>query len=232
LPRIGGFQYGFAEDELAVHLYIQGEADVDLGQGPFKFIQETDYPWDGIVCLRLMMESPQTFALKLRIPGWCRDVRVFLNDQQLDAAGRVEKGYLSIRRLWQKGDKIRLQFLMPVERVYAHPHVAADINKVALMRGPLVYCLEAVDHAVPLAMLRLPRDSSFETHFEHHLLQGVVSLRTLAKAVDMGHWGDRLYRQEPPVMKNAWIRAIPYYAWDNREPGAMRVWLPETLPPS
>jgi len=229
LPVIGGFQYSFAENELAVHLYMQGEAEIDLGQGSFKLMQETDYPWDGIVCLHFEMESPQTFALKLRLPGWCQDVRVFINGEKLDAAGHVEKGYLSIHRLWQSGDKIRLQFLMPVERVYANPHVAADINRVALMRGPLVYCLEAVDHAVPLAMLRLPRDASFETHFEPGFLQGVVSLTALAKAVDMAHWGNHLYRQQPPQMRDAWIKAIPYYAWDNREPGAMRVWLPEVL---
>ncbi len=227
LPKIGGFQYSFAENELAVHLYMQGEAEMDLGQGAFRLIQETDYPWDGVVCLRLMMASPQTFALKLRLPGWCHAARVFINGEKWDVTGGVDKGYLAIHRLWQTGDKVRLQFLMPVERVYANPHVAADINKVALMRGPLVYCLEAVDHEVPLAMLRLPRDVSFETHFEPGLLQGVVTLTALANVVDLDDWGDRLYRAQPPALKTAWIKAIPYYAWDNRDSGAMRVWLPE-----
>jgi DUF1680 family protein len=227
LPTIGEYIYSVGSSEIAVHLYIQSEANIDFQDGTISIIQQTDYPWDGIVCLQIKTERPCAFTLKLRKPGWCRDGRLYLNNALISQAGINASGYLSLTRTWQPGDQIRLQWVMPATRVYAHPDLLADVGKVALMRGPLVYCLEAIDQKVPLHHLRLSTETGFDSQYEPDLLGSVVSLQGTASAVEVNRWGEELYQQKPPQVKPVPFKAIPYYAWDNRDPGEMSVWLPE-----
>jgi uncharacterized protein len=114
---------------------------------------------------------------------------------------------------------------MPVERLYAHPAVAADVGRVALRRGPLVYCLEQVDHDVPISRIALPDEAELAAQFEPELLGGVVAVDGSAVALDDGGWDGALYRTTPPKVQPSAIRAIPYYAWDHRAPGPMQVWI-------
>jgi len=139
----------------------------------------------------------------------------------------LDRGYISIKRTWQPGDRVQLQLDMPVERVYAHPNVGADVGAVALQRGPLVYCLEQADQSEPVSHLRLPADGRLESHFEPGLLGGVVVVTGEGLTVDAAGWDGQLYRLQPPGLQPATLTAIPYYAWDNRAPGTMQVWLPE-----
>ena len=142
---------------------------------------------------------------------------------------QIERGYWTIRRTWQPGDLLRLQLAMPATRVYAHPRVSSDIGRTALMRGPLVYCLEAVDQSVPLHTLSLPRSTPLDSQFEPGLLGGVVMIQGTAKAVDEDAWGGNLYQTCPPILRDVPFRAVPYSAWDNRAPGEMQVWIPEAV---
>ncbi len=226
LPAVGEYIYSLGPDEVAVHLYIGSQMETFLDGQRIQLRQETDYPWDGIVCLHFELEKPLSFSLKLRWPGWCPSGRVFLNGESVEV-GELDRGYLHLNRTWQSGDEIRLQWLMPVERVYAHPDVMSNVNRVALQRGPLVYCLEEVDQTGPVRDIKLPRQAVFKRQFNPDLLDGVVSLTSQGKAVDWDAWGKKLYRNQPPQGRPVTIKAIPYYAWDNREPGEMRVWLPE-----
>jgi hypothetical protein len=169
--------------------------------------------------------------LKLRIPEWCQTAKATLNGQSL-AVNNLERGYLRIgenggARTWQNGDQLELELAMPVERVYAHPNVSQDVGRTALQRGPLVYCLEAVDQDVPVAHIVLPHTSALAARFEPGLLDGVVLVEGEALVTDSGEWDGQLYRVQPPSYRPARLTAVPYYAWDNRAPGAMAVWLPE-----
>jgi DUF1680 family protein len=173
------------------------------------------------------MDQPLDFTLKLRYPGWCQEARLYVNGEAISIGDHLENGYISLDRQWAPGDEVRLQFVMRVSRVYAHPKVTANHGRVALMRGPLVYCLEAVDHPVPLTALSLPREAGFDCQFEPDLLGGVITVQATANALDISDEDQPLYQRTPPKTHPVKMTAIPYYAWDNRQPGEMRVWFPE-----
>ncbi len=228
LPTLGSYIYSQMENEIDVHLYLQSKAQINLGGEEITIEQETDYPWDGIVCIRFEMEQPTFFKVKLRQPGWCWEARLYLNGEQLPLAANLDKGYITVEREWQPDDQLRLQLLMRVKRVYAHPEVKANAMRVALMRGPLVYCLEAVDQTdANIDRLRLRRDKGFDCNFEPNLLGGVVTITGAAGLISFQEWGGDLYGEKPPLMQDVSFKAVPYYAWDHRAPGAMRVWIPE-----
>jgi len=141
-----------------------------------------------------------------------------------------ERGYARLRRTWADGDVVTLTMPMPVERVRAHSAVQQDAGCIALQRGPVVYCLEAVDNDVPLHRLLLPEDGRIDATFESELLGGVTVLRCAAWAEESNPAGAPLYGTSPARRVAASITAIPYYAWDNRKGGSMRVWLPALMP--
>jgi DUF1680 family protein len=225
LASLGEYVYSQGEAELVVHLYIQSAGRFQLGGQQITLRQETRYPWDSAVALQVELERPARFGLRLRIPGWCAAPRVAVNGAAVDLTANVERGYVRIERTWQSGDQIALDLPMPVERMYAHPAVAADVGRVALRRGPIVYCLEQVDHAVLLSQIALPDTTELAERFEPELLGGVVVIAGSALALDDAGWDGALYRTTPPTLRPNPIRAIPYYAWDHREPGAMQVWI-------
>ena len=227
LPKIGEYIYSQRGDEVALHLYIESEAEIPLKSGPIRLVQETDYPWDGIVCISLDVEEPVEFTLQLRRPGWCQDGRIYLNGRQIPVEDKMTNGYITLKRQWHPGDELRLQWLMPVTRVYAHPQVRSNIGRTALMRGPLVYCLEAVDQSVPVHNIFLPRKAGFDSEYDPEVLDGVVTIHGTAKTIDPVQWEGSLYLQEQPDFKAIPFKAVPYYAWDNREAGEMQVWFPE-----
>ena len=227
LPKIGEYIYSQRGDEVALHLYIQSEAEIPLKSGPIRLVQETDYPWDGIVCISLDVEEPVEFTLQLRRPGWCRDGRIYLNGTQIPVEDKMTNGYITLKRQWHPGDELRLQWLMPVTRVYAHPQVRSNTGRTALMRGPLVYCLEAVDQSVPVHNIFLPRKAGFDSEYDPEVLDGVVTIHGTAKTIDPVQWEGALYLQEQPDFKAIPFKAVPYYAWDNRQAGEMQVWFPE-----
>ena len=227
LSSLGEYIYSYNADEIAVHLFVQGSAQFQLGEQVLTLTQQTRYPWEGRVVISLEMEQPVELTLKLRVPGWCRTARYGVNSEPVDSAFELENGYLSLRRTWQPGDQVELDLDMPVERIYAHPNVSQDTGRVALQRGPLVYCLEATDQAEPVAHIVLPEEASLTAQFEPSLLGGVTVLCGEAQAASAAGWEGHLYRSQSPEYKPCAIQAVPYYAWDNREPGAMQVWIPE-----
>jgi DUF1680 family protein len=245
VASIPGYMYGIREDNLYVALYAAGEADVTVGDQRVQVIQETRYPWDGRVRIRIVPEKPgKRFTVWIRIPGWARgrpldtdlyryldaapaDVTLALNGHPV--ALHMERGFARIRNAWKLGDEIDLFLPMPVRRVLAHDSVAADRGRVALERGPLVYCAEWPDNPEGYVRNLLFSDETpLSTRFEPDLLQGVQIIQGEARAFRRNERGDTLSVVQP-------ITAIPYYAWAHRGRGEMAVWLardPEAVRPA
>ncbi|HEX5442262.1 MAG TPA: beta-L-arabinofuranosidase domain-containing protein [Pirellulales bacterium] len=218
IPGMGERAYATRGNELWTVLYMGGTADVKLDGGPLKVTQATRYPWDGHIEMTLHPASEMTFDLKLRVPGWCHSATVSINGQKASLP-EAKHGYLTVSRTWRGGDRVTLDLAMPVERVYADPHVKADVGRVALQRGPMVYCLEGTDNDGHVRNVCLPREAELSSVFQPDLLGGVAVLRGEALRVTEDDDG----RHTEPVA----FQAVPYFAWDNRAPGEMVVWLPE-----
>lgn len=251
LASLPGYVYSVSDDTVWVHLYVAGEAKFRLPDGrEVHLIQRTRYPWDGHITVEVLSEGP--FTLRLRIPSWCggQDFSTHAKPRRhccsvaTDAAGceilsvngdpdyqKVTPGtYVEVRRDWVPGDAVCLHMPMPVRMLEAHPHVLENRGRVALMRGPLLYCLEAVDHpGVDLRDVVLAPNTVFEHRFRRELLGGVEILTAQGQLAppDDG-WCKKLYRivQKPAVPCGAVdLHAVPYYAWANRDAGQMQVWL-------
>jgi DUF1680 family protein len=224
IPGMGERVYAHRDNEIWTVLYMGSTATIPLKDGKVKLTQETNYPWDGKIKITIGPEKPFFFALHLRIPGWCRSVRSLkVNGQaQIASAPGIQVGgpqFITDGRVWKAGDVVELELDMPVERVHANPHVKADLGRVALQRGPVVYCLEGVDNGGSVRNLCLPKEAKLTASFEKDLLGGVVVVKSEALAVSRP--------KEQLETKAVAFRAIPYFAWDNRAPGQMIVWLAE-----
>ena len=243
MPSIPGYVYAVRGDELFVNLYVGGKADFELGRQKLTITQQTRYPWDGTISLRIEPQQPPTrFVLKLRIPGWAQgkpvpsDLYRYLDDHPEQPSLKLNgqplpcqptAGYVAIDRQWQSGDTVELSFPMPVRRVVAHPAVEDCRGKVALERGPIVFCVEHAD--VPqgkVLNLLLPDDAVLQSRFRPDLLSGVQVIEGTAQSTRFEKTADGGKRiQQQPVN----FTAIPYYAWAHRGQGEMTVWLARSL---
>ncbi|MDR3717957.1 MAG: glycoside hydrolase family 127 protein [Bryobacteraceae bacterium] len=237
LASVPGYVYAHRGDVLYVNLFVANTAEVQLGSGvKVKLQQDTRYPWDGSVKLTVTPDRNAKFTLNVRIPGWARnevtpsDLYRFV-DQARDpvvvkvngkpAALALDKGYAVLTREWKRGDTVELSLPMPVRRVVANAAVAADRDRVALQRGPLVYCAEWPDN--PNGHVRnlvLADATPLKAALRADLLNGVEVIQ--GQAIGLA------YDAQGAVQKSAQeFTAIPYYAWANRGRGQMMVWLPD-----
>jgi uncharacterized protein len=228
LAALGGYAYAVSADSLYVNLYIQGSAQAKVGNTPVTLKLKTDYPWEGKIAMQVEPATRAQFALRLRVPDWCHNASVAVNHRPVKVPV-IERGYLVLDRQWKRGDRVELALAMPVERVAANPRVKADEGLLAIQRGPIIYCLEQCDQSEPLSALWLPPESPLKAAREPGLLGGVVTITGEASVSRDLKWRRTLYQPAAPAERVA-LKAIPYYAWDNRKPGAMKVWLPMTPP--
>jgi DUF1680 family protein len=228
LASLGQYVYSQSETEAAVHLYVQGRAMLELGGRKVVVEQKTEYPWRERVRLRIGCEEAARFTLALRLPGWCRGASAKLNGRPLRLEPLTRNGYARVKRLWQPGDEVVLTLPMPVERIEANPAVVAGAGRVALQRGPVVYCLEAVDNGENLNDILLPRGAKLAAKLDRKLLGGVVAITGAARRLDRTDWKGALYRPAGSRTRAARIKAVPYCVWDNRKPGEMLVWIRES----
>ena len=214
-------QYVFSENPQTIfsNLFIGGAYDLDKA----RIQVESQYPWQGDITYRIQPKVETAFSLALRIPRFAKELQITVNGEPWQAV--PEKGYAYLSRGWAQGDVVQVHFDMPVRRIYANPAVRANAGRVALMRGPLVYCLEGIDNSAPLQALHLPRSSGFELHpapegvLKGNLLLTAQGLRNVS--------GPVLYSDEPPRQEPVTLTAVPYYAWGNRGLNQMLVWIPE-----
>ena len=224
LPSIGGYVYAATADgtEARVAHYVAGKGTVPLKDGKVTLVQRTGYPWDGGVQIIVEPEGASDFAVGLRIPGWCEKFALKVDGKPLDA--KPQKGFVSIRRAWRSGTVIQLDLDMPVRQVAAHPKVKNNAGRLALMRGPIVYCLEDADHTVPVDQIAIPRGARLAAAMQADLLGGVVAIE--GQGVGAAR-PDTMAELRHPKPRPVTVKAVPYYAWDNRTPGRMVVWVPE-----
>jgi len=224
-PRMGSYIYSQSDDGLWVNLFISGEATAKLANGQeVKLRQTTHYPWEGAVKLEVELASPQEFTLHLRVPGWASNHTIRVNGQ--DVAATVASGYADIRRQWSNGDAVEIAFPVDIERLQAHPSVLPDHGKVALRRGPLVYCLEQQDNQADVDQIVLPPDAPLTSRLENSLFGGVQLITGQGIRRDTPEWAKELYRPVTAASREGTpVTAIPYAYWGNRGLGKMRVWV-------
>lgn len=221
MPSVAGYIYALDDDDLFVNLYVQSSTKVDLKNTGVEVEQHTDYPWKGNVRISLKTEKEEEFTLKLRIPGWAKNQPVPGNLYFYDGANNteteitvnrekvnyeIENGYAVISRKWKTGDEIELVLPMEVKKVKANDLVKDDLGKIAIERGPLVYCLEEMDNP-EIDMAEISNNTRFTTRFDDELLNGVEVIEASGNK------------------KNEQFTAIPYYIWNNRGANKMKVWL-------
>lgn len=226
VPSIPEYIYAHRDDSLYVNLFIAGKADIEMDKAIVEVSQETNYPWDGKVVMKVDPKTSRKFTVRIRIPGWAinkpvpsdlysyadeNSEKVTLKVNSESVALDMDKGYAVIERKWSKGDVVELNLPMPVRRVVAQKEVKDDLDKVALVRGPMVYCAEWVDNDGKVLDMVIPEDAGLKTEYRKDFFNGVTVIS-----------GDVL-DQTGGKRK---LTAIPYYAWSHRGPGEMAVWLP------
>jgi len=205
IPSVGNYIYMTGNDKLFVNLYMGNETDVKISGTTISLVQKTNYPWEGKVQLEVNPSKPIDCAVNLRIPGWCKSYMITVNGDRITTT-KMENGYLNISRRWIKGDKLILDLDMPVELVSANMHVIENTGKRAVQRGPLVYCIEKTDNKnLNFENVTIEENITFSLSPGEGKLKEMVVLRAKAKGAD--------------------LTFIPYFAWDNREAGKMRVWI-------
>lgn len=212
LPSIGNYVYARSEKGIVVNQYIQGTGVIRLegNDTNVRLKQTTAYPWQGDIALEVLPERDEAFEIRVRIPGWCRGYRLAVNGEPVPALDvRLESGYAVLERKWSQGDVVLLQLDMPVEVVRARPEVEANRGMIAIQRGPVVYCVEHADNPhLEYQSFSVRADEAFVYEYRADVLGGVV---LLAGSTEEG---------KPCTL-------IPYYAWDNRLPGFMQIWITE-----
>ncbi|MGG4049241.1 glycoside hydrolase family 127 protein [Paenibacillus favisporus] len=209
LPSIGGYNYAVNEEGPVMLQFVAGTADLTLKDGSRVLMKTvTRYPWDGHVHVEVEPAREAEFAVRLRLPGWCRGAKLSINGENVAPADwTIDRGFLVLSRRWKPGDTIDYVMEMPVQQVHARPEVEADRGRVAVQRGPLVYCLEQADNPELVYDEFAVRPGISFGLEQRDELGGIVALT--------GFDGQRGYR------------FVPYHLWDNREPGFMQVWLKE-----
>ncbi len=231
-----GYFYSTSKDGLYVHLYDNSAMDWHLESGlPIQIQQKTNYPWDGEVHVTVKPGEPADFTLHLRIPGWVSNAKVAVNGQPI--AGAQPGEYLAIHRRWSPGDVATLNLPMTAEMISSNPRVAENLGRVAVQRGPVVYCLEQLDQpgAADLSQVSVvgnPKSlNNFDTEYKGGFLDGVNVLHHNGAVNETPSDKEALYvpaSPNAPKTQPANLTLIPYYAWANRQPTSMQVWIPYT----
>ena len=225
MPSIPQYIYAKRNDELYINLFMGSSGKVSLKHTEVNIHQQTNYPWDGHIKIRVIPEKETKFVIKVRIPGWARNKTVpgdLYEYIDIDKAKsytiklnkrlvthEIKNGYAVIKRKWRKNDLIELDFPMPVRRVKSHKKIEENLNKIALERGPILYCIEEIDNG-PVGDIYILDHSRLISHFRDKFLDGVVVITA---------------NLQQSNGKTKAMTAVPYYAWSNRGVGEMAVWI-------
>ena len=225
IPSVPGYIYAYRGDSLYVNLFVASEASVDIAGTGLAISQETEYPWKGKIKINVNPKKDKVFTINIRIPGWASEkavpsdlyryleknapeITLKVNGDLLDY--NINKGFTVITRKWSKGDIIELDLPMPVRKVLANEKVKDDRDKIALVRGPVVYCAEGADNDMEVLKLNIPDNAELKSEYRRDLLNGLFVIE--------GKVSSKSGEEKE-------LTAIPYYAWSHRGPGKMAVWL-------
>ena len=236
VPAIPGYIYATADDDLYINLFISSNADIKLKGTNVKISQQANFPWDGHVEISVEPETTSKFSIKIRIPGWAVDeaipgglykigdkndsgYQITVNGKKVDRV--MENGYAEIERKWKTGDKMEIEFPMTVRTVVADERIKDDAGKVAVQRGPVIYCAEWPDNNTGNVLdLVIDKDSPFTTEFVPAFLNGTQIIKAT------GYQTKKRLGGEIEKLPRETVTLIPYALWNNRGPGQMMVWLP------
>jgi DUF1680 family protein len=236
VPAIPGYIYAVTDVDLFVNLFISNDAEFMVGNRKVRISQKADFPWDGKVEISVFPETDGKFSVKIRIPGWAVNEAIpgglYKFEDQSDesfsikvngksAKIEIENGYTEIERKWEKGDRVEIDFPMPVRKVVADERIKDDIGKIAIQRGPVIYCAEWPDNNTGNVLnLVINKEAPLTTEFIPSLLEGTQIIKTTGSQTKKTLDGTVEKLPEEPVT------LIPYALWNNRGPGQMMVWLP------
>ncbi|HZB14731.1 MAG TPA: glycoside hydrolase family 127 protein [Chryseolinea sp.] len=238
IPSIPGYMYAQKDNNLYVNLFATSSTAIEVNKKAIQLTQQNNYPWDGNLVFNVTPKSPIALNILIRIPGWAQNkampsslytfennssekVTVTINGKP--AEYKIENGYAVLSKTWKKGDVITVNLPMEVRKVVADPRVADDLGKVALQRGPLIYCAEWADNNGTATNFILPENMQFSTEFRKDLLNGVTVMKSEAIAVVIDDRGLNVTTVPRP------FTAIPYYAWAHRGKGEMMIWFPKKV---
>lgn len=223
---LGQYIYSADNDSLYVNMYIQNKTELRIGNRSVHILQQTDYPRTGRVSFQI--EADYTpFRLFLRIPSFAGRWSVFLNGEPF--RGTLERGFFCLDRTWNSGDTVLLELELQPHFVFANPAIHADSGKLALMRGPEVYCLEETDNGPDLTSIFVGPNAPIEETWEPDLLGGTTVLSFDAMRLTAGSENNASVSTTPPVFHPVRLKAIPYGSWGNRQTGEMLVWMHSLL---
>jgi DUF1680 family protein len=238
IPSIPGYMFAQNGNDVYINLFISGTGKLMVNNKPLAITQQNNYPWDGALAFTINPASTMDLNLKIRIPGWAQNhaipsdlytyennlatkIEIKVNGKAIDYT--IKNGYAVISRKWKKDDRIEMNLPMDVQRIAANTKIVDDNGKVALQRGPIVYCAEWKDNNGKTANLVVPKNTTFKPQFEAGLLNGVTVLKAEVKQINIDQTGQNI------STKNETLTAIPYYSWANRGKGEMTVWFPEQI---
>ncbi|MBC7687449.1 MAG: glycoside hydrolase family 127 protein [Aquabacterium sp.] len=237
LPSVPGYVYAQNENDLYVNLFMSNSSDISLASGKINITQTTGYPWTGKIDMSINPQKAGSFTLHVRIPGWAQQqpvpgdlynttnakmpVTITLNGKAYSYA--IEKGYAVIKHAWKKGDKVSLDLPMEPQRIFANEKVKAGAGRFAIQYGPVVYCLEGPDNKDSLVQnIVVDKMAPMQVSYHNDLLKGINVITVDGEATK------RQLNTTELITSKQKVTAIPYYAWNNRGPGEMEVWIPYT----
>jgi len=228
---VGHYAATISDEGVQLHQYLASKVDTHGAAGPqVAFSVETDYPWNGDVRITIDDTDGADWELALRVPGWCPGATISLNGEAVEGQ-HAGSAYAAVERAWQVGDVIELHLAMDPRFTAPNPRIDAVRGSIAVERGPLVYCLEAVDQAeVDLLDVSVDPGVEMAGTWQADLLDGVVTVQIPGNVAEQGDWEGVLYLPAgapAQTTRPVTLTAVPYYAWANRGPGAMRVWIPK-----
>lgn len=236
LPSVPGYVYAQSGNSLFVNLFMGNTASITLPAAKVNISQVTNYPWQGAVQIKIDPDKTADFTLKVRIPGWAqgapipgdlyryavnnqKPVTIMVNNKRIQLV--VTNGYATIKRVWKKGDQVTLQLPMDAQKVLANDNVKDDLGRFAIQRGPVIYCLEGPDNRDSLVQnIMVDKNSALVTSYDDKLLNGVEVIQTKGSSTK------RQLNTAELISTEQAVKAIPYYAWNNRGAGEMMVWIP------
>jgi DUF1680 family protein len=238
VASVGDYIYGSSANSVWVNLYVGSNTKIPLEQGEVQITQTTNFPWDGVVKIQVSSAAKQTFALRMRIPGWAQNeatpgglyhfskplksgYSIKVNGKAVTAT--MDRGYAVLEQVWNPGDVVELTLPMEVRQVEASENIKADIGRAAIQRGPLLYCVEGADNKGQAWNILLPANAQFKPLLQPKLLGGVVTLSSVLPVMQPAKDGMSILAQPTNVT------AIPYYVWCNRGSNPMQVWLPRKI---
>ena len=224
LTSLDKYIYTIHDQSIYTNLYLTNQSNVEIDGQKIRIEQMTNYPWEGKIQFSIHTNQAVRFAFALRIPNWSKTYSIFINGER--HTGKIVNGYVSLDRQWNDGDTIVLELDMKIHLWTANPHVRSDLNKVAVQRGPIVYCAEGKDNGSDLQLVHFTEQTKFQYQFKANQFNGVGIITANAEKLKIGsQWEQTLYREAvKQEFSPVTLTLIPYYCWANRGENEMLIW--------